>query len=322
MALRYPRKRKRRVMRGRALLDMSQVLAWADEFHQRHGRWPTLNSGRIAGTLDETWRRVDSALRLGLRGLPGGVSLARFLVEKRGARNHTNLPRLSIKQVLAWADAHQKRTGQWPRETAGPVHESPQEGWHAVDRALRAGVRGLPRGSSLARLLAKHRRVRNIQELPRLSVEKILTWADRHRRRTGRWPTSQMGTIAEAPTETWSAVNAALQLGRRGMQGGISLVQLLAKHRGARNAKHLTRLTQQQVLAWADAHHARTGQWPSRKSGVVVGSNGDTWACIDRALMNGQRGLAAGQSLFRLLKKHRGLKLERRPAKRKGAQTK
>ena len=181
-------------------------------------------------------------------------------------------------------------------------------------------MRGLPKGSSLARLLARHRRYRNIHELPRISVEQILTWADRHHKRTGYWPNSTMGTIPEAPTETWSAVNAALQLGRRGLDGGSSLVQLLSENRGARNPKRLARLSHKQVLVWADAYHAKTGEWPSRKSGAVEGTT-ETWPSLDRALMSGNRGLPHGWSLFRLLRKHRGLKITRRPSKRRRTKT-
>ncbi len=311
------KKRKRKQRRPRApLLELNQILGWCDGYQAANGRWPTLNSGRIPGTLSETWRRVDSALRLGLRGLPGGTSLAVMLVEQRGVRNHTNLPRLSVKQILAWADSHYEKTGDWPKETSGAVLDAPQEGWHAVDRALRAGVRGLPKGSSLARLLARHRRYRNIHELPKIGVEQILAWADKHFKRTGRWPNSTMGTIPEAPTESWSAINAALQLGRRGLPGGSSLVQLLAEHRGCRNPKRLPKLSHKLVLAWADAYHDRTGQWPSRKSGPVDGTT-ETWPSIDRALMSGLRGLPRGWSLFRLLRKHRGLKLTRRPRQKK-----
>lgn len=313
------KKRKKKSRRPRAPgLELSEILSWADAYQERNHRWPTLNSGRIPGTLSETWRRVDSALRLGLRGLPGGTSLAKMLVDERGVRNHTNLPRLSVKQILTWADKHYERTGLWPKETSGAVHDSPLEGWHAVDRALRAGVRGLPKGSSLARLLARHRRYRNIHELPKITVEQILAWADKHKKRHGSWPNSTLGTIPEAPTETWSAVNAALQLGRRGLPGGSSLVQLLAENRGCRNPKKLAALSHKQVLAWADAYHEKTGEWPSRKSGAVEGTT-ETWPSLDRALMSGNRGLPRGWSLFRLLRKHRGVKLKRRPSKRRRA---
>src|SRR5262249_10741738 len=65
-------------------LYISQILGWADAFQERTGRWPNLYSGKIWTQRTDNWRRVDSALRLGLRGLPGGSSLARLLAEQRG----------------------------------------------------------------------------------------------------------------------------------------------------------------------------------------------------------------------------------------------
>ena len=65
-------------------------------------------------------------------------------------------------------------------------------------------------------------------------------------------------------------------------------------------------LTVQQVLAWADAHHARTGRRPHAKSGPVEGAPGESWGNIDDALDAGYRGLPGGDSLARLLNRHRG----------------
>jgi hypothetical protein len=66
-------------------------------------------------------------------------------------------PHLTVKQILAWADAHHARTGRWPSVRSGPVPESPGEKWQNIDQALYLGLRGLPRGDRLARLLARHR---------------------------------------------------------------------------------------------------------------------------------------------------------------------
>src|SRR6516165_10421250 len=106
---------------------ISQILAWADVFHQRTGQWPNLYSGKIWTQRGDNWRKVDSALRLGLRGLPGGSSLARLLAEQRGVRNSGCLPRLSLKQIVDWAEAYYQRTGTWPKETSGPIQEAPEE---------------------------------------------------------------------------------------------------------------------------------------------------------------------------------------------------
>jgi len=100
-----PRRRRRPRYRKPAL-SVKQILAWADDEHAQTGRWPTCHGGRVIGTDDESWSAIDLCLRLGLRGLPKGSSLTRLLAEERGVRNPRALPRLRIRQVLRWVDAH------------------------------------------------------------------------------------------------------------------------------------------------------------------------------------------------------------------------
>jgi hypothetical protein len=289
-------------------LNRQQILAWADGHQKRTGAWPTAQSVPVTGAPGETWRALDSALRVGLRGLPGGLSLARLLAEERGVRNLQALPRLTPGQVLAWADAHYRRTGEWPSHVPFPVEDSSGETWAGLDTALRHGRRGLPGGSSLARLLAQERGVRNPKELPRLTVRQIRTWARAHRRRTGDWPTRRSGPVAEAPGETWSAIDHALGQGYRGLPAGLSLSRLLAARQAApaeagRPDLHLSR-----ILTWADVHCRRTGAWPTARSGPIAGAPDETWRGVDQSLRTNQRGLTGGSSLARLLGEHRGVR--------------
>jgi hypothetical protein len=76
-----------------------------------------------------------------------------------GKRNPKALPPLTRKQILAWADAHQRRWGSWPKVKSGPIPDALGETWGSVHSALYAGGRGWPGGSSLARFLAKYRGV-------------------------------------------------------------------------------------------------------------------------------------------------------------------
>jgi hypothetical protein len=103
-----------------------------------------------------------------------------------------------------------------------------------LDHDLRDGFRGLPGGSSLPQLLAKRRGVRNLGDLPPLTENKLLAWADRHRARTGKWPNWNSGPVARAPGEDWRNIDQVLR-GGRGLPGGDSLPRLLARRRGARN---------------------------------------------------------------------------------------
>jgi hypothetical protein len=70
-----------------------------------------------------------------------------------GKRSHR--PPLTLKQSVAWAQAHQQRTGRRPHAGTGPIPGA-QETWQGVNSALRKGHRGLPGGSSLSKLLDKH----------------------------------------------------------------------------------------------------------------------------------------------------------------------
>lgn len=283
-------------------LSPEQILLWADRHHRRTGAWPRMISGPVVGGPDElTWRRIDSALRVGLRGLPGGSSLAQLLAEHRHVRNLRDLPPLDVSSLLAWADAHHRRTGAWPTSASGPVHGQPDETWRRLDTALRVGLRGLKGGSSLARVLADQRGVRNLQQLPRLTIRRILAWADAHHRRTGRWPIPSSGPVADAPGESWSGVHTALLLGRRSLPGGSSLATLLAEHRQVRHPRRLPRLTVPKVLRWARAYHRRTGHWPTRSSGPIPESPGDTWSAVMAALATGYRGLPGPTTLAALL---------------------
>ena len=128
-----------------------QVLRWADEHRARHGKWPGAKSGAVLET-GTTWGTVDYLLRRGMPGVPARITLARFLQKRRGRINHLDRPRLSLRLILRWADAYFKLHGAWPKRGSGPV-EGAEATWRTVDSALLKGSRGLPGGSSLARLL-------------------------------------------------------------------------------------------------------------------------------------------------------------------------
>jgi hypothetical protein len=287
-------------------LQIEEILAWADAHFERLGEWPTSYSGVIPENPRDRWLNVNAALRIGLRGLPGDSSLAQLLAEQRGVRNRKALPRFSTMQILRWADAYNQRTGQWPRNDSGPILEAPGESWNAVAIALTKGLRGLPGGSSIAQFLAEHRGVKNRLDIAPLTEEQILQWADAHHRDTEEWPNTGTGTIGAAPGETWLGIDQALRKGIRSLPGGSSLVRLLAAHRGARHRLHLPPLTEERILAWADAYHDRMGRWPRKDSGAVEDAPGETWSALNASLDQGNRGLPGGSSLARLLAEQRG----------------
>ena len=115
---------------------------------RRHSDWPKFTSGQIPECPDDTWKRVDEALRNGWRGLPGGSSLAHLLAVSRAVRSRPHTPSLTEQQIADWADLH-RATGKWPNSRSGPIPEAVGERWHNLESALRLGGRGLPGGSSV-----------------------------------------------------------------------------------------------------------------------------------------------------------------------------
>jgi hypothetical protein len=115
--------------------------------------------------------------------------------------------------------------------TSGPI-DGTSETWKRIDACLLVGGRGLPGGSSIARLLAKYRGKRNLKGLASLTVKTIVGWAKLHRRRTGQWPSIKSGVIDEAGDSThWKGVDAALRTGGRGLRGGTTLAKVLRRYR-------------------------------------------------------------------------------------------
>ena len=222
-------------------------------------------------------------------------------------------PDLSIVQILKWVDAFHSATGRWPHKKSGQIPGSFGETWMAVAMALQNRGRGLSiEGSSLARLLAQERSVRHRLESPRLTREQVKTWALAHWERTGMWPSDLTGAIAEAPGETWRCVDKALRSGRRGLSGKSSLAQVLAECHTLGVHRRRPPLRLRQILEWADAHHSRTGNWPTRQSGQIAEASETSWMMVHMALLSGKRGLSGGSSLSKLLRQYRGVRPIRR----------
>ncbi len=213
-------------------------------------------------------------------------------------------PDLTEQEVLAWADAFFARTGDWPNPESGPIPEAPGETWLLVAAALGLGRRGFPRGGSIPRLLDEHRGRYNRAD-KKFSVDQILAWADAWFARTGDWPYARSGKIPGSGGVTWLIVDDAIRHGRGMLPGGSSLAHFLASQRGV--VRH-TPLTEDQILAWADAHHRQAGKWPTHESGPITEAPDDTWYAINAALRKGLRGLPGGSSVTQLLVTRRQLR--------------
>jgi hypothetical protein len=144
--------------RHRPPLSEARILHWAGLHHRRTGQWPCCSSGPVADAAGEDWSNIHEALKKGMRGLPGGESLRGLLARRLGVHGGA-IPRLSEETILQWAEAHHAATGVWPTSESGPVAAAPGEHWRAIQSALRLGLRGLPGGETLVRLLVRHGRL-------------------------------------------------------------------------------------------------------------------------------------------------------------------
>src|SRR5258708_15123032 len=79
---------------------------------------------------------------------------------------------------------------------------------------MQKGCRGLARGSTVAKLLADYRGIRNIKNLGTLDIEEIVAWVDAHKAATGDWPNQKSGPVT-GTDELWSTVDTALKAGNR-----------------------------------------------------------------------------------------------------------
>jgi len=308
------RSRERRPEAGD--LTIETILAWANRFHAKTGKWPRTSSGRIAGRR-ETWEAIDLALRKGLQGLPGGSSLSMLLHGPRNLRRRK--PLLTADVIFGWAEDHFRRTGRWPRMVDGPVASAPGETWKKVNEALWEGFRGLEGGSSLKLLLRSRGITYDDQARPVLQPKQVLDWAKAFHREQGTWPFKKSGPIRDAPGETWEAIDRALKQGARGLPRTRSLRHFLVSCGLLWSPTGLKpQLVPSRILAWADAFYRRHGCWPQATSGPIEGEN-ESWQGIELALHRGKRGLKGSASLSRFLNKHRKIFAggKRRPYTRK-----
>lgn len=72
-----------------------------------------------------------------------------------------------------------------------------------------------------------------------------------------------------------------------------------------------TPLTEEQIIEWAKAWHAKYLRWPTCGDGHVELAD-KTWSCIDILLRKGLSGLPGGDSIAKLLVRN-GLKAKYKP---------
>lgn len=133
-----------------------------------------------------------------------------------------------------------------------------------------------------------------------------------------KWPTNGDGPVEHGPyagLTTWSALDRALHIGARGLEGGSSLPELCQQVSDENNLDYYNFKDQENleiekimecILAYRLAHppeDEKPGKWPSHTTGAVTEgpyAGKETWASLHSAVTQGLRGITEKTSLPKL----------------------
>ena len=220
-------------------------------------------------------------------------------------RNALSAP-LTDETIRQWVDEFIATSGgKLPTAKSGVVPDSGGQTWSGIDTALNIGGRGLPGDSTLADWLVRNGykeiyRVRN--NLPPLDDAQIREWVDAFiAANDGKLPTVKSGVVPDSGGQTWRGIDAALINGGRGLPGDSSLTDWLVRNgykQPYRVTNNLPPLDDAQIREWVETYRLNNGgKLPTKDSGVIPNSGGQTWSGLNTALMKGLRGLPGGSSL-------------------------
>ena len=269
-------------------------------YYEEHGKYPSCESGDASKYIGFkiTWSAIDTCLREGLRGLPGGSTLAQLKQDYNLGIEPDLTEDLIVKAIKDYFEEHDK----YPPCSSGDASKyiGFKITWLAIDRCLRDGNRGLPGGSSLFKLRKEY----NLGIEPDLTEEIIVKAMKDYHEEHGKYPSLKSGDASKyiGFKITWTAIDACLREGFRGLPGGSSLAQLRKEY----NLGIEPDLTEDLIIKAMKDYHEEHGKYPSLKSGDASKYIGfkTTWVAIDDCLRHGLRGLPGGSSLSQLRKEH------------------
>lgn len=136
---------------------------------------------------------------------------------------------LTVQQVLNWCDLYHERNGKYPGQYAKAIPEMNGDSFANINAALNTGTRGLPKKRGLAELLAQERGYIHNLNKPELTIERVVQELIAYYFANGeKFPTASNQELAGSLGCKWSAINAALHRGGRGLPAGLSLSKLRA----------------------------------------------------------------------------------------------
>lgn len=255
------------------MISVEQLRQAVDAYRLAHGgRFPTAYDDDALPGL--TWERIDSRLRDGHRGLPGGTSLSKWLDEAYPAERY-QAP-ITSASMLAWVTAHLAANGgDFPHVASGQI-PGVNRTWMNLNDALRKRQLAFTRCSSLSAWLDEQFPLDRKKPAARLTANMILELVDGYRaEHDGAFPYRESGKVAGL-NMTWTQLDNALR------QGGKSLAKWLVKR-----YPDFVEVPEQRLRAWVD-EYARESEraLPTSASGEIPGT-GWTWTQVDRAFRSG-----------------------------------
>lgn len=303
------------------------ILEAATRWKEKYGKWPG-KTGDARAVWDDPplgvslrWGSIDQWLFVGLRGLPGGSTLAQLCGKKLRPQNrHTRDTawKTTEADVLEAAARWKEKHGVWPTltERDGDARDFwrvvPPLGvslrWRVVNQWLKRGLRGLPGGISLAQLLGKEKR-----QIGWVTTRgEIQAAAERWRVAYGEWPTPKSGgdvrsvwpEIPVGVAVSWMNIDDWLHKGRHGLDAGAGLPRLLGVSRRGWTT------TREEVQNAAQKWEDKYGKWPTKRTAgdvrevwpeIPVGVAA-RWGAVEKWLNTGAHGLEARKGPLSLLR--------------------
>jgi hypothetical protein len=292
-------------------LTIYQIIEWAKDHFEKTNEWPTYKSGKVLAEPSEKWSSIRSNLVHGGRGLPKGLSIEKVLFDELGVIGVRSGKQLTEQRVHSLALMHYEKIGSYPTESSDWILEG-KDSWPAISFALNYGFRGLPGGSSLAKLLQAHNLKANLGEREYPSKDEIVDVAKIYQTqdKDNKLPTRESGLFPNPNylDLTWGGINSALVKGLIEDTKAKTLTDLWVQEFGSRNVNNLENLTEEQILRWCDKYQEDhpNKKFPSNQSVPIVTMGTETFMSIDTAIRENRRGLTGLVSLAHLLFKKRG----------------
>ena len=283
------------VRAGKKLTEQ-RVLTFALMHYEETGSYPTESSDWILDGKD-SWPTISFALNQGLRGLPGGSSLAKLLQAHNLKANPHERDYPSKDEIVDAAEIYQALAidNKLPTKESGSFLNPKylDLSWGAINSAITRGAIEDVQAKTLADLWVLEFDYRNVNDLGKLTECQILQWCDIYQSQhpDELLPSNQSESIPEMGTETFMGIDTAIRENRRGLQGLVSLDNLLFKKRGKRSNRNLPLITLKQIESWMVAWHGQNQKWPSSTDGEIPDSGSEKWSNINAVLHRGGRGL-------------------------------